>query len=74
MALHFIGCHHPNVAPDPRYDAAVAFYGAPDFVHERWDMRAKQEIAPGDEIVVFGYSCFPLPEPSLHSFNDSERQ
>jgi hypothetical protein len=44
--LHFVGFR------DDRWWNAVRVFGEPDFIHPRWDMRARREIADGD-IVVF---------------------
>ena len=44
-ALHFVGFK------DDRYWNAVRVFGLPDFYHRLWDMRAKQEIVPGDTAV-----------------------
>jgi hypothetical protein len=44
--LHFVGFK------DDRYWTAVRVFGKPDYVHRFWDIRAVQEIAPGD-VVVF---------------------
>lgn len=44
--LHFVGFR------DDRYWNAVRVFGPPDFIHRRWDLRAKREIAP-DDLIVF---------------------
>lgn len=49
---------------------AERVFGAPDFIHHRWDVRAKQEIAPGDR-AIFGGGKTIADEPTIHSFNDS---
>lgn len=67
--LHFVGFVHPHQGKDPRYDAAVRAFGPPDFIHRRWDERARQEIAPGDK-AVFAKGDGTEP-PSIHTFDDS---
>jgi hypothetical protein len=37
---------------DQRFQNAVQAFGPPDFLHRRWDQRARREIADGD-VVVF---------------------
>ncbi len=44
-ALHFVGFR------DDRWRNAVRVFGRPDFVHPRWDLRARREIAEGDTVV-----------------------
>ncbi len=48
-AVHFI--HFPDEHGE-RYQNAVKVFGKPAFVHRYWDVRAWQEIAPGD-VAVF---------------------
>lgn len=48
-ALHFVR-FDDNYSPQ-FWDAVKAF-GRPDFMHRKWDRRARREIADGD-IVVF---------------------
>lgn len=43
--LHFVGFR------DDRWWNAVRVFGRPDFVHPRWDMRARREIAENDMVV-----------------------
>lgn len=43
--LHFVGFH------DDRWWNAVRVFGRPDFIHPRWDLRARREIADGDAVV-----------------------
>lgn len=43
--IHFVGFR------DDRYWNAVKVWGKPDFFHQRWDTRAKREIADGDTVV-----------------------
>lgn len=45
-AVHFIGFRGEE------YWAAVKAFGRPDFIHRRWDLRAKRELHP-DDLVVF---------------------
>ena len=45
QAVHFVGFR------DDRYWSAVKVFGRPDFIHRRWDKRAKREIMSGDTIV-----------------------
>lgn len=68
-ALHFVGVVHPDQGHDPRYDAMVRRFGVPDFVHRWWDVRARQEIAPGDVAIFSDGSETDEPEP--HAFDDS---
>jgi hypothetical protein len=64
--IHFVGFR------DDRYWNAVKVWGLPDFYHRIWDVRAKQEAAPGD-IVIFArakdYDNYD--NPSKWSFDDS---
>ncbi len=46
MAVHFIGFRGEE------YQTARKLWGVPDFFHRWWDVRAWQEIAPGD-IAIF---------------------
>ena len=64
MALHFIGFK------DDRYYNAVKVFGAPDFIHRHWDVRAEQEIMPGDVAVFATKTCCDIP--SVYAFNDSQ--
>ena len=43
--VHFVGFR------DDRYINAVRVFGRPDFVHPRWDERARREIADGDTVI-----------------------
>lgn len=45
-AIHFVGFRGEE------YWAAVKAFGRPDFIHRRWDLRAKRELHP-DDLVVF---------------------
>ena len=51
-ALHFVGFKHPNIGVSQEYDRAALYFGYPDFIHQRWDIRAAQEVAPGDVVVI----------------------
>ena len=43
--IHFVGFR------DDRYWNAVRVFGRPDFIHRRWDLRARREILPADTVV-----------------------
>jgi hypothetical protein len=43
--VHFVGFR------DDRFWNAVRVFGRPDFIHRRWDQRARREITSGDTIV-----------------------
>lgn len=60
--LHFVGFR------DDRYWNAVRVFGPPDFIHRRWDLRAKREIAP-DDLIVFATGN-ERQEPSRISGDD----
>jgi hypothetical protein len=45
-AVHFVGFRGEE------YRAAIRAFGPPDFIHRRWDLRARREIQP-DDLVVF---------------------
>lgn len=70
--LHFIGVYHPAIRPDPRFDYMVRIFGSPDFVHRRWDARARDEVAPGD-VAVFaeGGQCDAV---EVNAYDDSAFQ
>ncbi|HTE40293.1 MAG TPA: hypothetical protein VK629_05670 [Steroidobacteraceae bacterium] len=68
-AVHFVGFIHPDQGGDARYEHAARFFGQPDFVHRRWDVRASQEIVPGD-VVVFAEGT-ERDTPNVHAFDDS---
>lgn len=65
-SIHFVGFK------DDRYWNAVKIWGYPDFFHRIWDVRAKQEVFPGD-VVIFArgndYDNFDNPTP--WNFDDS---
>jgi len=44
-ALHFVGFR------DDRWWNALRVFGPPDFIHPKWDQRARREIAEGDTII-----------------------
>jgi hypothetical protein len=44
-AVHFVGFK------DDAFNRAKRVFGAPDFVHRRWDARAVDEVAEGDMVV-----------------------
>lgn len=52
--LHFVGFR------DDRWWNAIKVFGRPDFVHPRWDQRARREIAEGDTI-IFATGDEPQP-------------
>jgi len=68
-ALHFVGFVHPDQGSDALYDRAVRVFGKPDFVHRRWDERARQEIAPGDTVIFTRNEGGKAP--NLFAFDDS---
>lgn len=63
-AVHFIGFRDKRA-----FDVCCVFFGVPDFIHPTWDVRAQQEIAPGD-LAVFAPDCWGK-EPSMNAFDDS---
>jgi hypothetical protein len=65
-ALHFVA-----IRDGCSYAAAVRVWGRPDIIHPIWDLRAAQEIVPGD-IAVFG-TADPEAPPSPYSWDDSAR-
>ena len=66
MATHFVGFR------DDRYWNAVRAFGLPDFIHRKWDLRARREIIDGD-IVVFASGDFDQP-PTKPNGNDIDEQ
>lgn len=56
-ALHFVGFKND------RYWNAVKVFGLPDFYHRNWDMRARQEVVPGDVAVFAVGSADDPPKP-----------
>jgi hypothetical protein len=70
-ATHFVGFPDPRrETPTPAYHAAVRVWGEPDILHRCWDVRAQQEIAPGD-VVVFAKGSIADP-PNPYTFDDSQ--
>jgi hypothetical protein len=45
--VHFVGFR------DDRYWSAVRVWGRPDFIHRGWDLRARREVAPDIDTVIF---------------------
>ncbi len=45
MAWHFVGFKGDE------YTRACRVFGEPEYIHPVWDVRAEQELAPGDVIV-----------------------
>lgn len=68
MALHFVGFR------DERYLTAVRVFGAPDFIHRGWDLRAQREIAPGDTVVFANGSADQVPRRMSYNDIDEEGQ
>ena len=60
MAIHFIGFK------DDRVWNAIRVWGMPDFWHRNWDVRAKQEIAPGDTAIFAKGSEHDEPKEQAH--------
>ncbi|PZU95643.1 MAG: hypothetical protein DI527_00595 [Chelatococcus sp.] len=58
--MHFVGFR------DDRWWNALRVFGRPDFVHPKWDQRARREIAPGD-VIVFAESDEPAPPSRLNA-------
>lgn len=71
-ALHFVGVFPPAVRADPRHDYMTRIFGPPDFVHRRWDRRARDEVVPGD-VAIFaeGTEASPI---EANAFDDSAFQ
>lgn len=68
--LHFVGFKETGARKDERYWRAARVFGAPDFVHPGWDMRAQREIADGD-MIVFATGTADQ-EPRRMSYSDGE--
>ena len=64
--LHFVGFRKDT----ERFERAARIFGRPDFVHYKWDVRAQQEIAPGD-VAVFAVGT-ERDAPEHPSYDDSE--
>ena len=60
--IHFVGFSGPE------YLGALRIWGKPDFFHRWLDVRAEQEFAPGD-IVIVASGC--KDRRARPSFNDS---
>jgi len=74
--MHFVGFRDERYWKDEQYQRAVEIFGRPDFFHRRWDMRAYQEIAPGDTVVWANMGdglaeC--LPPFLTYTFDDSHQ-
>ncbi|MDF2809280.1 MAG: hypothetical protein K0S56_311 [Microvirga sp.] len=54
-ALHFVGFRGEE------FWSAVKVWGRPDFIHRKWDQRARREIAPDDTIIFATGSEADLP-------------
>ena len=65
MTVHFIGFKGEE------FHSAVKVFGKPDFIHRRWDFRAKQEASDPTDTIVFA-RWDDTREPEFRSFNDSE--
>lgn len=67
MAVHFI-----EFSESKQYWLACQVFGPPDFIHRRWDVRAKYggEVADGD-VLVFAIGS-ELDTPLKYSFDDSQ--
>ena len=63
MAIHFIRFR------DDRYWNALKVWGKPDFFHRVWDIRAQQEVVPGD-IAIFATKD-DSHDPTPWTFDDS---
>lgn len=61
---HFVGFR------DDAYARAIRVFGRPDFIHRRWDHRARREIADGDTIVFATGDEHQAPSP----FNGADIQ
>ena len=64
MAVHFIGFKNST-----QFHRAVNVFGTPDFIHRKWDVRAKQEVVNGD-VAIFATGS--VNDTAIHpSFDDS---
>lgn len=61
--VHFVGFK------DDRFWNAVKVFGYPHFFHRWWDVRAEQELAPGDTMVFADGNEFQTP--NKYTFDDS---
>lgn len=64
MHVHFIGFNNTH-----QFHSACRVFGKPDFIHRRWDVRAKQEVQDGD-VAVFARGT-DKDNPQHPSFDDS---
>lgn len=64
MALHFVGFK------DDRVWNARRVWGAPDFWHRIWDVRAYLESGAPDDVIVFATGTIDDP-PRPDSWDDS---
>jgi hypothetical protein len=64
--IHFVGFK------DDRYWNAVKVWGLPDFYHRVWDVRARQEVSPGDVVIFAREKDYDnWDNPSKWTFDDS---
>lgn len=68
-ALHFVGFKDPRYAKDERFERARRVFGEPDFLHRYYDIRAYQEIVPGDT-AIFAEGT-EAQTPRQQSYDDS---
>ena len=61
-ALHFVGFRGDE------FWSAVRLWGRPNFIHRKWDQRARREIAPGD-VIIFSTGS-EADQPSRWNGND----
>lgn len=64
MCVHFIGFKTTS-----QLEAARRVWGEPDFIHRRWDVRARQEVVAGDVAVFASGTADNTPQHP--SFDDS---
>lgn len=67
MAVHFV-----NFRDEARFQNAARVFGQPDFIHVRWDARAKfgGEFDPETDIIVFAKGD-EHDDPCVFTFDDS---
>lgn len=64
MAVHFIG-----FKDNTQFNRAIQVFGVPDFIHRKWDVRARQEVVNGDTAV---FATGNVTDKAVHpSFDDS---
>lgn len=64
MAVHFIGFKDST-----QFHRAITVFGTPDFIHRKWDVRARQEVVKGDVAV---FATGNVTDTAVHpSFDDS---